>query len=137
MNQKKIIGLGFISYAIATIIVLISSYVLHVLMPEHEDWELFSFNLFGSITLFAASIVLLAISSFILKNIKLSKVLFLIILIVLLEISSIAIAGNSIILTIFTTMAKDNNWIMIAYPIAVVLGYLISMRIINIKPKAN
>ncbi len=132
ISQKKIIGLGFLSYGIASVIVLISSYILLVLLPKHEDWELFSYNLYGSIILFTASIVLLAISSFFMKNIKLNNVLILIILIILLEVSSIIIAENSIILTVFTTMAEDGSWFLIAYPVAIVIGYFISKKALKI-----
>lgn len=132
INQKKIIGLGTLSYIISIIILLLSSYVIFILLGSNEDWELFSFNFFAAIGFYGLSILLLTVTSFIIKKLKIDNIIFLILLLILLEISSLIIAKDSITLRIFSTMIEDKNWILLMYPIAVILSFFISKRILKI-----
>jgi hypothetical protein len=53
------------------------------------------------------------------------------IMLVSMEIVSLLIAGESIMISIFTTMIKDKNYILLAYPSLLVICYYISKKILK------
>ncbi|WP_108808292.1 hypothetical protein [Aquimarina spinulae] len=132
-NRKKIVGLGFLTYLLGIIIFLLVSYLVFIVTPKHEDWELFTFNMFGCLLIYGAAIIPY-LMFFLLTNFKkIKNYLVIIVLILSIELVSLVITQESIIISILTTMVTDKNYILIAYPLVIVFSYIISKRFLNVK----
>lgn len=131
MNKQKI-RLSIFIYLISIILFNIINYIYFIIYPRIEDWELFSYNFFGSLIFFISSAILFSIFLLILNNKKLNEYLISITLIILLEVSSILIASQSILYTIATTMIEDSNYILIFYPIVILFSYQFCKRVLKI-----
>ncbi|TCI84446.1 hypothetical protein [Tenacibaculum sp. M341] len=135
MNRKKIILLGTLTYILGLILFNIFNYTLNIVLPEFKDWELFSFNFYGSLLFYIISMVLYIILFILVKTLKINSLILLVILVLLPEIPAIFMAGNSIIISIFTTMVKDQNYTLLLYPLTIIIAYFLSKKIIDLKMK--
>lgn len=131
MNLKRIVKIIIFTYVIGIVIFNVMNYLIFIAFPKVKDWELFSYNFYGSLIFYSISAVLFYLISWIYDIEKLGEIKASIILIVLLDISSILVAGQSILLTIVTTMISDRNYILVFYPIIILITYKVSKVIIK------
>ena len=132
-NRKKIIGLGFLTYLLGIIIFLLANYLMFIVIPKYKDWELFSFNLFGCLILYGSAIIPYLMFFLLINLKKIKNYLVIIVLLLSIELMSLVITKESIIISILTTMVVNKNYILIVYPLAIVLSYIVSKKFLNIK----
>jgi hypothetical protein len=131
-SRKKLFSLGILTYTLGILLFTIVSYAMFILLPKIKDWELFSFNFYGCLLFYGVAILpyLLFASLIKLDNIKPYMLIAVILLNV--ELISFLISGQSIIATILTSMKSSENYILIAYPLVLLMSYFISKRILKI-----
>lgn len=131
-NRKKLFSLGVLTYILSILLFLTISFVIFILLPKISDWELFSFNLYGGLLFYGLAILPYSLFA---SFVKLDKVKSYIIIVVLLfstELVALVISGKSILLAIITSMVKDENYILLAYPLVLIMSYFIIKRILRI-----
>ena len=104
--------------------------LMFLVFTKINDWELFSYNFFGSFIIYSLSFLIYFILSLFLNFIISNFVFKLLTLLLLVDFVSLLIAEKSMILTIFTNMIKDKNYILIFYPLSI----FISLITFNKKP---
>lgn len=132
-SRKKLFGLGVLTYVLAIILFLIISYTTFVILPEIEDWELFSFNFYAVLLFYGIAILPYLLFASLIKLGILKNYLVLGVIILSVELISLVISGQSIMASIFTDMLENKNYILIAYPLTILISYFISKRALKIK----
>lgn len=95
------------------------------MLPEVKDWERFSYNFFGSFLIYIISAVLFHIVTILYNVEKFGNLKISIVLILLLEISSIIMGGSSILLSIFFY----NNYMSAFYLLTILITYHLGKKI--------
>ena len=134
MNKKRdSLKLGFMTYFITFIVFNLFNSIVFLIKPEFKDWELFSYNLYGSLLFLILggvlfSLFLIANKYFKIKN----KLVVLIIMYCLIEIPVFLMTGTLISKVIVKTiLGQGKNYIMIFYPLSLILGYIASNKLID------
>lgn len=127
-NTLKTIGVPTCFLAIPIFMLLI--FLKFIVLKEHADWELFSFNAYTGVLLFLVSGGIVLIISSLMKN-KINKYLLLFTLLFLPDILSLIFTGNSIFSTLFSNGIKGDNYSLIAYPLATIVSYFIILKLKN------
>jgi hypothetical protein len=130
-SKKKLITLGALTYLLSIALFQIVNYISFIIIPKHKDWELFSFNFYGSILFFGLAMIPYALLILLINKKRIKYSIIVLIMLVSMEIVSLLIAGESIMISIFTTMIKDKNYILLAYPSLLVICYYISKKILK------
>jgi len=94
------------------------SCLIFLVFPENKDWELFSFNFFGSLIIYTLSFLIFFGLSKFLDFINRGSFSRLITLLILMDLISIFIANKSIVFSIFTSMIETENYILLFYPLS-------------------
>ena len=132
-SRKKLVGLGFTTYGLATALIISVSYFVFILYPRIEDWELFSYNFYGAVMIHGVSLIPFLLFVYLIKLEKLNSFLVLAVLIVSAELASLVISGGeSILLTIFSSMLKDENYMLLVYPFSLVASFFIMRKLLKI-----
>lgn len=118
--DKQNIGFSVRWYFITLIIFNCFSCLIFLVFTKNNDWELFSFNFFGSFIIYTLSFLVYFILSLFLNFINSNSLFRLITLLVLIDLVSLFIAEKSIALSIFTNMVKDENYILLFYPLSLI-----------------
>ncbi len=131
-NRKKLFGLGILTYALGVVLFLIVNYLVFIVLPKIEDWELFSFNFYGSLLLYGLAIIPYILFALLIKLNIVKSYIIIVVLILSVELISFLVAGQSIIVTILTSMKSNGNYILIAYPLILLISYFVSKRILRV-----
>ena len=133
ITKKKLAGLGFATYGLATALIISISFFVFILYPRIEDWELFSYNFYGAVLIYGGSVIPFLVFTYLVKLEKLNSLLIIAVLIASAELVSLIISGGELVLlSIFTTMFKDENYILLAYPLSLVLSYFIMSKLLKV-----
>ncbi len=132
-SRKKLVGLGILTYVLGIVIFLVISYLVLVFLPEIEDWELFGFNFYGVLLFYGVAILPYLLFASLIKLDKVKTYLVLGVMFLSVELISFLMSGQSIIISIFTDMLDNENYILIAYPLTLLISYFISKRILRVK----
>ena len=125
------------SYAITLIIFNFFNYLIFLILNQNKDFELFSFNLFGSFIFYTFSFCVFYIFSLFLnlRNLNLfSKFIFLFILV---EFCSLFFAQKSITVSIFTNMINQRNYILLFYPLSLIFSLIVVNYLIPLISKSD
>ena len=137
ITQKKLAGLGFGTYGLATALVISVSYLVLIFFPRIEDWELFSYNFYGSIFIYGLALFFYLIFLSLIKPDRIKWYSIFLVLFIGMEVSALVQAGASITFSIFTTMVMDENYILLAYPIFLILSFVIFLKLLRIDSPPN
>ncbi|MCC4230056.1 hypothetical protein [Zunongwangia profunda] len=132
-SRKKLVGLGILTYVLGIVIFLVISYLVLVFLPEIEDWELFGFNFYSVLLFYGVAILPYLLFASLIKLDKVKTYLVLGVMFLSVELISFLMSGQSIIISIFTDMLDNENYILIAYPLTLLISYFISKRILRVK----
>lgn len=136
MNKKKILLIGIYTYILGLILFNLFNFLFFIFLNEISDWELFSYNFYGSLVYYSGAMVIFSFLPFLFNLNKVSSLLI-ILLILLIEIPCIIVNGESLYITIFTSMISDNNYILLLYPSALIITYQISKRLVIVSNDTN
>jgi hypothetical protein len=129
MLQKEINKIGTSTYLLAIVIFNLFNSFIFLYLPEFKDWELFSFNLYGSFVFYFVSLIILLIISLLFKKNNLNKFILLFILIVLPEVPAYLLVDEFIIKSIIKTIVeKSENYILLFYPISIIISYFLCVK---------
>ncbi|NMH28498.1 hypothetical protein [Flavobacterium silvaticum] len=131
MKKSQIIRRSALEFCVVLLVFNLINFTLFIIFQSVNDWELFSYNLFGSILVyfifFLTSVLrslIFSTTNFLLKII--GDLLFL-------ELSFMIAAGGSLLYHILFYAISDENYILFFYPIC-----LIGIRILwNIQSPKN
>jgi len=132
-SRKKLFSLGILTYLLGILLFLIVSYIMFILLPKIKDWELFSFNFYGSLLFYGVATLPYLLFASLIKLDKVKSYMVIAVILLSVELISFIISGQSIIVTILTSMKSSENYILIAYPLVLLISYFISKRILRIK----
>ena len=114
-------------------LLLIKRRLVLVFLPEIEDWELFGFNFYSVLLFYGVAILPYLLFASLIKLDKVKTYLVLGVMFLSVELISFLMSGQSIIISIFTDMLDNENYILIAYPLTLLISYFISKRILRVK----
>lgn len=123
MERNKLKTIGIATYLAAIPIFLVLSFLLFIAFSKIIDWELFSFNLYTCMVLFLLSSLVCFLLSFGIK--QMNNYLLAALVMILPDLISLIVSGDSIYVNIFSTMVKDDNYILLAYPISLLVSFFI------------
>lgn len=126
INRKELIFLGLCTYGIATVLMLILNYVWYIYIPNFEDWEFFSYNFYATFFMYGICTVLFLLFASIVSLEKIRSYLVILFLLICFELSAFFVVDGSFTATFFTVMINEGEYIYVAYPICILIGYCIS-----------
>jgi|GEM_PF-4332960 len=115
------------TYLIAIPIFLILNFLKFIVIPKIADWELFSFNLYTCLILFIISSLIFFLLGLIIKR-RINIYIIFALTMILPDIISLTLSGESIYINIFTSMVRNDNYILIAYPVSLIISFLIIIK---------
>lgn len=131
-SRKKLFKLGILTYVLGILLFLIVCYVMFILLPKIKDWELFSFNFYGSLLFYSVAILPYFLFTSLIKLDKVKSYMVIAVILLSVELISFIISGQSIMATILTSWKSRENYILIAYPLVLLISYFISKRLLKI-----
>lgn len=140
MKKINVRHLGLSTYLLAMIFFSIFTYLEFIIIPDNENWEMFSYSIYGNISFYGLAIVLYIIISYIINLNKFNDYILLLILILLIELSTLIITQKSLVVSAYEEFLKEgNNYNIILYPILVIVFFFICRIILglNLKKMSN
>lgn len=132
LTRNKLLGLGVLTYLLGMLIFLIVNCLRFLILPKIQDWQLFSFNFFGNLMFYGIAILLYLFAASIVALNKIKSYMVIVFILLSFDIISILISGQSIWISIFANMKSDENYILLAYPLVLVVSYFLSKRILKV-----
>jgi hypothetical protein len=134
-NTNKNIKLVIMTYLLGILMFNILSYLINIIIPNNADWEIFSFNLFGSLSFYGIALIIFIGLSFIISFDKIKKIILLLFLIFLVEISCLLITSESITFELLKIISleknKSYNYTLLLYPTTLLTTFIISIIILK------
>ena len=116
------------AYLQLVVIFNLINFVIHIVLNKVADWELFSYNFFGSIIVY----LLVSILCYLFWRVFPKAIfhpLFGVLLLVFLEFSFLTISGTSLTYAILNHMLAEQNYILLLYPFCLILvGIYIKLK---------
>lgn len=130
-NREK--SIFCIKWYLTTLFIFNSfNFLLFLVIESNKEWELFSFNFFGSVAIYTLSFLLYKALTLLFDFVTKNFVYQFITLCVLIELLSLFF-NESIIVSIVSDMTSNGNYILLFYPISL----FVSLIIVNLAIKCN